>query len=193
MNGRIRMIAFVLILASILTGALTSVEAWTKPIIARNEALKIKRNVMAALELDYEDAALEKTFADTVSVVEKEGRTFYVTDDKTVAFPINGSGLWGPISGVLAVEPDGVTVKGITIVHQEETPGLGSRIAEQAYLDKFRAKRLHQGIRITEEGKASGDNEVDGITGATLSCQAFARILNSEASANLPGVKEIQQ
>lgn len=187
------MIAFVLILASILTGALTAVEAWTKPIIARNEALKIKRNVLAALDIAYTDDALETTFAAEISIVEKGGRTFYVTGNKTVAFPINGAGLWGPIRGVLAVEPDGETVKAITIVHQEETPGLGARIAEQAYLDKFRAKRLSPGIAIAEEGKASGDNEVDGITGATLSCQAFARIVNGEASACMPGVREIQQ
>ena len=193
MKDSVKMIAFVLLLASILTGALTAVESLTKPIIERNEALKIKRNVLAALEIPCEEDAMEAAFADKVTVVEKNNRTFYVTEDKTVAFPINGSGLWGPIRGVLAVEPDGVTVKGITIVHQEETPGLGSRIGEQVYLDKFRAKRLEPGITITEEGKASGDNEVDGITGATLSCQAFARILNSEASACLPGVREIQQ
>ena len=193
MKDRVKMIVFVLILASILTGALTAVEAWTKPIITRNEALKIKRNVLAALGLAGPEDALESTFAGAVHVVEKGSRTFYVTQDKTVAFAIDGPGLWGPIRGILAVEPDGVTVKGITIVHQEETPGLGSRMAEPAYLDKFQAKRLEPSLRITEAGKASGDNQVDGITGATLSCEAFARLLNSEASACLPGVKEIQR
>ena len=187
------MIAFVLILASILTGALLAVEALTKPIITRNEALKIKRSVLAALDVACDEGSLESTFEETVRQVEQDGRTFFVTREKVVAFPIVGSGLWGPIRGVLAVEPDGATIKGITIVHQEETPGLGSRIAEDAYLEGFRAKRLLPRITITEEGKASGENEVDGITGATLSCQAFARILNSEAAASLPGVREVQQ
>jgi Na+-transporting NADH:ubiquinone oxidoreductase subunit C len=187
------MIAFVLILASILTGALTAVEALTKPIIARNEERKIKRNVLAALDVPFDEASIERTFGDTVTVTEKNGRRFYRTADKTVAFAIEGSGLWGPIRGILAVRPDGETVKGITIVHQEETPGLGSRIAEASYLDKFRSKRLLPRLTITEEGKASGASQVDGITGATLSCQAFARILNSEVSACLPVVREVQQ
>ena len=193
MNARVKMIAFVLILATILTGALIAVEGLTKPIITRNEAIKIKRSVLAALDVDYEEGALESTFDAHVTSVDKGSRTFFVTREKAVAFSFLGAGLWGPIRGVLAVEPDGETVKGITIVHQEETPGLGSRIAEEPYLKAFRAKRLVPRLTITDEGKASGDSEIDGITGATLSCQAFVRILNEESAACLAGVKEIQQ
>ena len=193
MNARVRMIAFVLILASILTGALIAVESLTKPIITRNEALKIKRSVLAALAIGYKEGALESTFEEHVTSVDKGKRTFFVTRENVVAFSFYGSGLWGPIRGVLAVEPDGETVKGITIVHQEETPGLGSRIAEEPYLKLFHAKRLVPRLTITEQGKASGENEVDGITGATLSCQAFARILNEESAACLAGVREIQE
>jgi len=189
----VKMIAFLLILSSILAAALTAVEAVTKPRITRNEELKIKRNVLAALGVACDEAARESTFDATVRVVEKGGRKFYVTADKTVAFSIQGAGLWGPIQGILAVAPDGAAVKGITIVHQEETPGLGSRIAEAAYLAGFQGKRLLPRIVITAEGAAATDTEVDGITGATLSCQAFGRILNSEAAACLPMVKEVQQ
>ena len=193
MNASVKMIAFVLILASILTAVLTAVESFTKPTITRNEELKVKRNVLAALDVAYAEDELETAFEEKVSSVERNGRRFFVTREKAVAFSFLGMGLWGPIRGVLAVNPDGVTVKGITIVHQEETPGLGSRIAEKAYLAGFRSKHLLPQIVITEAGKASGENEIDGITGATLSCQAFARILNSEAAAYLPGIREVQQ
>jgi Na+-transporting NADH:ubiquinone oxidoreductase subunit C len=186
------MIVFVLVLASVLTAALTAVEALTRPRIARNEQRKLRRNVLAALGVEASPASLDEVFARRVNVAEVNGRTFYVSADGTVAFAIEGAGLWGPIRGILAVDPEGATVKGLAVVHQEETPGLGSRIAEAAYLAGFRSKRLLPRLTITEAGKAKGDNEVDGITGATLSCQAFARILNSEAAACLPLAREVR-
>ena len=63
MSGSVKMIAFVLIMASILTGALTAVETLTKPRITRNEELKTKRNVLAALDVPCEEATLEFSLA----------------------------------------------------------------------------------------------------------------------------------
>ena len=193
MKASLTMIAFVLILASVLTGALLAVEGLTKPIITRNEELKIKRSVMEALGVPYAEGTLETSFETSIRPVTQDGRTFYLTADGAVAFAIVGSGLWGPIRGVLAVEPDGATVKGITIVHQEETPGLGSRIADEDYLHALRAKRLLPELAIAAQGQAAGENEIDGITGATLSCQAFVRMLNSEAAVYLPAIEGIKR
>jgi len=188
-TASLKMIAFVMILATALTGVLLAVEGITKPIITRNEEVKIKKNVLAALGVSYADGALESSFEEQVRIVTKGDRRYFLTAQKAVAFPINGMGLWGPIRGILAVEPDGVTIRGITIVHQEETPGLGSRIGEAAYLKALQSKRLLPKMVVTAQGRADGENEVDGITGATLSCQAFVRILNNEAAACLPAIE----
>jgi len=145
--------------------------------------------VLAALGVSYADGALESSFEEQVRIVTKGDRRYFLTAQKAVAFPINGMGLWGPIRGILAVEPDGVTIRGITIVHQEETPVLGSRIGEAAYLKALQSKRLLPKMVVTAQGRADGENEVDGITGATLSCQAFVRILNNEAAACLPAIE----
>jgi len=37
---------------------------------------------------------------------------------------------------------------------------------------------------------ASGENEVDGMTGATLSCNAFEEILNSELPKYIRAIRE---
>ena len=181
MIERISMIAFVLILASILTGSLVAVNSYTEPMIKRNEELKAKTSVLDALGVPHGDDDVEKAFEASVTTVEKGGQLFYISRDKEIAFRFAGSGLWGPISGVIAVLPDLRTIKEITVIHQEETPGLGGRIGEKEFLDRFRSKSLEPELLIVSPGKASQDNEVDGITGATLSCKAFERVLNSEA------------
>ena len=86
--------------------------------------------------------------------------------------------------------PDLKTIKGIIIIHQEETPGLGGRIAEADFLDRFETKKVFPRLTIQPPGKASGNNEVDGITGATLSCKAFEEILNREIEKYISVIKE---
>ena len=43
---------------------------------------------------------------------------------------------------------------------------------------------------IQPPGKASQNNEIDGITGATLSCKAFEEILNHEIEKYVSVIKE---
>ena len=83
-----------------------------------------------------------------------------------------------------------VRVKGITIIHQEETPGLGGRIAEAEFLQKFLNRDVTGGLVILPPGKANAENEVDGITGATLSCKAFEIILNNEIRRYVTVIEE---
>jgi major membrane immunogen (membrane-anchored lipoprotein) len=47
-------------------------------------------------------------------------------------------------------------------------------------LDSFKNKTLVPDLLITSPGKATDNNEVDGITGATMSCKAFEAILNAQ-------------
>ena len=55
---------------------------------------------------------------------------------------------------------------------------------------QFKGKKFFPELRIQSPGKASGDNEVDGISGATLSCNALEVMLNSESKKYIPAIKE---
>ena len=72
---------------------------------------------------------------------------------------------------------------------QAETPGLGGRISEAEFLSGFENKKLFPELLIVGEGKSSGINEVDGITGATLSCDALEEMINSESQKYIPAIK----
>lgn len=182
MKDKITMVIFILVLGSILTVALVAVDNYTAPIIERNNIIKTRLSVLKALDINFAEDNINEVFLKNVLIDVKEGKEFYksgITGD--VAFEISGSGLQGPIFGIVAMLPDLQTIKGITIVRQEETPGLGGRIAEKEYLNQFNNKKFAPDIIVMPPGKAQGESEVDGITGATLSCMAFETILNNQA------------
>lgn len=163
--------------------ALTPAESRSEK-IARDIDIKIKAGALAALKIVCTDEEVEEAFDQNIISKQENGKTYYVSRNKDIAFEISGSGLWGPISGVLALNKDQRTIKGITIIHQEETPGLGGRISEQDFLDRFKKSVFAPRLSITSAGKAETESEVDGITGATLSCKAFENILNAEYKSN---------
>ena len=102
---------------------------------------------------------------------------------RSIAVPFSGPGLWGPIKGFLSLAPDMRTIRGVTFHEQEETPGLGGEIASNWFRNQFRDKKIVSdqgapGLRIVRGRKAAAANEVDGITGATMTCDKVEAMLN---------------
>ncbi len=177
MKQVIRMVLFVLIIGSILTAVLLAVDNFTQPVIAANQRISVRENVLLALGVPAGDD-VDATFDSSVSVEDVDGITLYTASDGTRAIPYGGNGLWGPISGILAVTPDGSEISGVTIIHQEETPGLGGRIAESEFLGLFTGIGLDTPMEVVAAGKAASEFQIDSITGATLSTVVFVDLLN---------------
>jgi len=75
------------------------------------------------------------------------------------------------------------TIRGITFYEQEETPGLGGDIVTEGFRKRFVGKTIHDkddnmGIVICKPGTAKEQNEIDGITGATMTCDKVQAMLN---------------
>jgi len=95
-----------------------------------------------------------------------------------IAMPLNGKGLWGPISGYLALDPSASTVMGATFSAPKETPGLGAEIQEPKFVDQWTGKKLQKGsgpapIRVVKGQSellcpGNVDQCVDGVSGATI-------------------------
>jgi Na+-transporting NADH:ubiquinone oxidoreductase subunit C len=169
---------------------LTAAAEITKDRAEANKKAEEYRNIFAALQVPYDVKAnseeLEIIFND--NIVEKDGMFNYVAPDNkqkviATAVMLEGAGLWGPIKGVLALEPDMKTIRGITFYEQEETPGLGGEIAGEAFLSQFVNKSIYDaygkpGI-VIKGGKAKNPiNEVDGISGATMTCDKVQELIN---------------
>lgn len=185
MAKALRIIIFVIVMGTVSGGMLEGIRRTTAPLIAKNEEIKLKSAVLDVLELDYNKDNILDVFAGEVKEIKNEAGTYYLSADNSVAFEFTGSGLWGPISGIASINTDLKSIKIIKILHQEETPGLGARIAEFSYLKQFRGKEFLPKLVFTPQGKASSKNEVDSITGATGSSKALEKLLNEALVKNI--------
>lgn len=172
-------------MGTVSSALLVGVNSLTAKQIAMNEELKLKSSVLDVLEIAYQKEDALGLFDTKVKVIEKDAKKFYRGPDDAVAFEFQGPGLWGPIHGIASINSDLKTIRTLKILHQEETPGLGARITEKEYLGQFKNKEFVPQLIFMPEGKAKANNEVDAVTGATLTSKALERLLNETIQKNI--------
>ena len=108
----------------------------------------------------------------------------------SVVVPVYGAGLWGPVWGYIALEPDMNTVKGIVMDHSGETPGLGAEITTSKVQVAFVGKTIFEGDDFVSvsmrKGGATNNHEVDAISGGTKTCDGVNAMLKSGIEGYLP-------
>lgn len=179
MRYRIWTVLFLVIVVCVSTGMLNAIYTYTDPIVRRNEKLKIQKNVLEVFQIPHEEYNIQEIFSGSVNAQTIEGMELYRSGSGSIAFGISGPGFWGAISALIALEPDLETIKGLKILENKETPGLGGRIADDWFQDQFKGKKLIPELKIVSYGKAKELNEVDAITGATQTSKAFEKIVNT--------------
>ncbi|MBZ0269511.1 FMN-binding protein [bacterium] len=103
------------------------------------------------------------------------------------AIPAEGSGFQDTIALIFGFDPAKRVIVGMQVLESRETPGLGDKIAKDpAFAVNFQALDVAPEIHLVKNGAKTNANEVDGITGATISSKAIVRILNDAASAWMP-------
>jgi Na+-transporting NADH:ubiquinone oxidoreductase subunit C len=195
-------LVFAAVLGIVCSLCLAGASIFTAPYRQANEEAERVRNFLGALEVDIEEGAgakeLLEVFERDVRVEQRGDLEFYeyVPDPEgealSTAVPFSGPGLWAPIHGVLALEADQRTILGIRFYKHEETPGLGGEISAEWFLEKFPGKKIvaedgTASFVITKPGSDEVDNGVDGITGATMTCDLVAAMLNDLAAEIVGG------
>lgn len=174
------MIGLLVIMGIICSSALALITMKTAPIIAEKKALRYKGTILEVFGSTGpgdDSGSITDRYAKMVEEQTVNGLTLLSnreTGDR--ALSLVGSGFQGLIHLVVAL--DGERISGFKVVSQEETPGLGSRITDDAFQKSFIGKRVAQGITMTKSGSA-GETEFDAISGATETSRALERILNS--------------
>jgi len=78
------------------------------------------------------------------------------------------------------------------ILESRETPGLGDKIYKDAdFVANFRSLSVEPEILAVKKGTKSAANEVDAITGATISSKAVVRIINEGNAKWLPRLETL--
>ena len=89
-----------------------------------------------------------------------------------------GQGYADKIEMLIGLDPMIEKITGIFVLDQKETPGLGNKIVTDEWRAQFLAKSTDQPL-ATVKGQASAGNEIDAITGATISSKAVTDIINA--------------
>jgi Na+-transporting NADH:ubiquinone oxidoreductase subunit C len=185
-QGIIYTIIITFVVSFFFVSLLALTNEFTRTRIERNELITKRRGILNSFGLEttgtdddyslYASRIKEKTLG-TNQVFEAQ-----LDGEKAEAIQFSGSGLWGTITGVLAVKEDFSRIVGMDIIDHNETPGLGGRIAEAWFKEQFRNEILKEGqIRISGTGGGDKDKDngkVDAVTGATRTSQALEKILN---------------
>ncbi len=107
---------------------------------------------------------------------------------KKTIVPLLGTGLWGPIWGYIAFEPDNNTIFGAIFDHKGETPGLGAEISKDWFQKPFKGKTIFEGdkfvsITVHKGGhgaaERAGDTKhgVDAISGGTITSKGLEKMV----------------
>ena len=108
-----------------------------------------------------------------------------VNGSRKYVIPVYGMGLWGPISGYIALNEDKATVYGAYFNHESETAGLGAEIKDNvAWQEKFQGKKVFTSgddktIALgVEKNITDPATQVDAVTGATLTSNGVRDMLH---------------
>lgn len=88
-----------------------------------------------------------------------------------------GPGMWGSLTALILFETTPWQIKGLRVIEQMETAGLGSRIAEPEFSEKFENLVCEAGVELAKI--KIKNNQFDAITGATQSSKAIESLINS--------------
>ncbi len=176
-----------LTLAGLFSGlAIVGIYELTLPTITANQARELRAAVFTVLpgtvtmrRLVHTEDGLRQATADGPDGPFVYGG--YDADDRLVGYAIAGAGpgFQDTIRLLYGYRPAQRLVVGMAVLESRETPGLGDKIyKDAAFVANFRALAVDPRIVAVKKGTKSAPNEVDAITGATISSRAVVRILN---------------
>ena len=177
-----------LAIAGLVSGvAIIGIYESTLPTITANKARELREAVFKVLPDDV-SAMQPLVYRDgtfmTVEEPEKDEPVVYGGYDEQgdfvgYAMPGAGPGFQDTIALLYGYLPGEKKVVGMEILESRETPGLGDKIyKDAAFVANFSALIPDPDIVTVKKGTRSAPNEVDAITGATISSKAVVRIIN---------------
>lgn len=166
-----------------------------KDYISEELSLKLDGTIDSDIEAFDINLALEvKKDSDTqrfpLYIANVENEKFYV-------IPLRGAGLWAEIWGYIALREDINTIKGVSFDHKSETAGLGAEITEDWFIDSFTDEKINDsqgnfvGVYLTKSNndprnEDKMDNEVDAISGATITGDGVSDMIIERVQNYLP-------
>jgi electron transport complex protein RnfG len=173
MKKVIRMILTLSIIGIFSGGVLSKINDWAVPYIEANKK-----------------AATEKA----ISLVQPEGKNYerikeapfeaykvFDEQNNLIGYSLvyEGNGFQGKIRLMAGVSVDLNKITALEILEQVETPGLGTKVTKEPFTSQFNNLITTPQIDWVKGVKPDKPNEIQAITGATISSKAVVAIINS--------------
>lgn len=172
MNLIVKMLIVLSVIGIISGASLSEVDQWARPKIAEHRQ---KATEEAIFLVQPEGKTYEKLNSDfdVYKVMDANGNPI------GYSMPFEGNGFQGKVRIMFGISDDLKTVVGLKVLEHAETPGIGTKIEEPFYNDQFKNVSTKPNI-VAVKGKApSNPNEIETITGATISSKAVIGIVNA--------------
>ena len=198
-NSNAYIIIYSAILVVIVAFLLAFVYQALKPMQDANVALDVKKQILYSLNIRGLDGSeAEAKYAEVVKEEKDvDGQKVYecqIDGKDILVASLKGMGLWGGISGYVAIDPEG-KVFGAYFNHESETAGLGAEIKDsQEWQEKFIGKQIwdEQGNVVLSIVKKVENpaTQVDVVTGATLTSNGVDAMLKDGLKNVKPKAEE---
>jgi Na+-transporting NADH:ubiquinone oxidoreductase subunit C len=171
-------ILFIVGLGAASVALVVAVNSWSAPLARKHEERRLHSSILDAASIASPADSVDAVFAGRVRQQQAGGLVYFAVDS-LILYQFDGRGLWGPVRGIVTLDSGLTHIASIRVLEQEETPGLGDRIKDPAYLATYRGKRADTPLELAIRHEAETDTEVDAIGGATLSSEALLVIVNN--------------
>jgi electron transport complex protein RnfG len=179
---------FTLGLAGLLSGlAIVGIYELTLPRITANQARELREAVFEVVPGSKQIQPLiwhDGQWSVPAEGESEEGAIYGAYDDEGrflgYAIPAEGPGFQDTIKLIYGFDPVKRQIVGMRVLESRETPGLGDKIVkDRNFAENFRALGVDPNIKLVKNGAKSAPNEVNAITGATISSRSVVKILNA--------------
>ena len=167
----------VLVIVGLVSGAGLSITyKYTMPLIEDNKVKELERSIYTIIPEMARYERIEKDNLVIYKGIKSDGST------AGYAFTSKGGGYQGDISMMVGIDENLEKLLGLEILESVETPGLGGKITNKEFKGQFKGVSVLKKIEYVKNQKPSKANEVEAITGATVSSNSVVNILNGGIS-----------
>ena len=167
-----------IVICIVVTGALAGTNLLTKDTIKQIEKEQQEASMKEILEAEtYEEKTVSVKFKDST-----EKCTYYVAKDgeaeKGYIYIVTEKGYGGDVKVMTAVNAGG-GIKAVKVLDvSSETPGLGQNTGNASWYEQFSGLKSDKRISAKKNGADAENNEINAVTGATISSTAVTEAVN---------------
>ncbi|PKL89331.1 MAG: electron transporter RnfG [Ignavibacteriae bacterium HGW-Ignavibacteriae-2] len=172
MKTVVKMIVTLSLIGIISGGFLSYIAAWAAPKIEKHRKEATAKAIFLVQPEGKKYESVEKIDFECYKVLGENDQLL------GFALPYEGNGFQGKIRLMIGIKDDLKEMTGLQVLEQVETPGLGTRVTEEDYLKQFVGLITEPRIDWVKGAAPDKSNEIQAITGATISSKAVVLIVN---------------